>query len=99
MKNHPGMQGTQYFDNPEIIDGEPKNIISGLKSEWLKARDLAILKAEHLASMNLTKQIVNRLLEPFMWHTVLVSAYLNGKISLHSVMILMLRYICKKLLA
>jgi thymidylate synthase ThyX len=70
MKNHTGMQGNQYFNDAE----EPDGIAGFLKHQWLEARDNAIIKAQSLADQGLTKQIVNRLLEPFMWHTVLVSA-------------------------
>jgi len=41
---------------------------------WLKARDNAISSAENLLKLGIHKQITNRLLEPFMWHTVIVSA-------------------------
>ena len=41
---------------------------------WLKTRDLVVGCAYILASFGVTKQICNRLLEPFMWHTVLVTA-------------------------
>ncbi len=42
--------------------------------EWLQARDYAIKSAQMLADLDLHKQIANRLLEPFMWHTVIVTA-------------------------
>lgn len=42
--------------------------------DWLKARDLIMKQAKHLNKSGLTKQICNRLLEPFLWHTVLVTA-------------------------
>lgn len=41
---------------------------------WLDARDMAVDQAEKLKYMGLHKQITNRLLEPFMWHTVIVTA-------------------------
>ena len=41
---------------------------------WLVARDNAVDQAERLASPRLPKQTTNRLLEPFMWHTVIVTA-------------------------
>lgn len=43
-------------------------------SEWLGARDDAVRRAERLLALNLHKQISNRLLEPFMWQTVIVTA-------------------------
>lgn len=64
MKEHSGMQGTEYF--------------SGFKvwlfiKMWLLARTSAVIMSKTLSWMGLTKQICNRLLEPFMWHTVIVT--------------------------
>jgi thymidylate synthase ThyX len=74
QKDHKGMQGTEYFDEKNAIDLNVKT--------WLHARDQAIWNAKILnnfqESLNgyvgVTKQLCNRLLEPFMYHTVLVSA-------------------------
>jgi thymidylate synthase ThyX len=65
QKDHKGMQGTEYFDiqHSEIF-----------KSDWLFARSRAIDAAETLNKQGVTKQLANRLLEPFMWHTVIVTA-------------------------
>lgn len=41
---------------------------------WLEARDHALAAAERLITLNADKSHTNRLLEPFMWHTVIVSA-------------------------
>ena len=41
---------------------------------WLDARDAAVESARQLAALGVHKQVVNRLLEPFMWHTVIVTA-------------------------
>lgn len=41
---------------------------------WLFARDKAIEAASILYVFDVTKQLCNRLLEPFMWHTVLITA-------------------------
>lgn len=41
---------------------------------WLKARDRALDCAEELVAMGLHKSVVNRLLEPFLWHTIIVSS-------------------------
>lgn len=67
QKDHKGMQGTKYFTNEEDI----KNNIE----TWLTARDYTIKQAEGLNNYHgVTKQLCNRLLEPFMWHTVIVTA-------------------------
>jgi hypothetical protein len=41
---------------------------------WLVARDKAVEMASLLYVFRVTKQLCNRLLEPFMWHTVLITA-------------------------
>lgn len=42
--------------------------------EWLAARDHAVTHVEKLVGMGLHKQIPNRILEPWMWITVIASA-------------------------
>lgn len=42
--------------------------------EWMRNRDAAINGAGELLRLGVHKQITNRLLEPFMWHTVVVTA-------------------------
>lgn len=76
------MQGIKYFTGQEdtinflskngtrLYANKPLKVI---QNEWLKARDKAIECATHLNNMGVTKQLCNRLLEPFMWHTVLIS--------------------------
>lgn len=44
------------------------------QDRWLAARDAAAYWAEELAALGVHKSIVNRLLEPFMWHIIVVSA-------------------------
>ena len=67
QKDHKGMQGSEYAQYPDTED---------FKVIWLEARDNAIKSAQlaQIGKVKLTKQICNRLLEPFMWHTVLVTA-------------------------
>lgn len=82
QKHHSGMQGNEYITDKKIIDFK--------KGVWLNSRNKAIQSAEELyynvskaTSINdiielentgVTKQLCNRLLEPFMWHTTLVTA-------------------------
>ena len=82
QKGHVGMQGTEYITDKKIIDFK-----TGI---WLQAKDEVIHRAQELHSdliestsinnhkllegTGVTKQICNRLLEPFAWHTVLVTA-------------------------
>jgi hypothetical protein len=76
QKDHKGMQGSEYFTD-EIND------IPALKIAWLCAKENTISTAKYLnncfenpdgSTEGLTKQLCNRLLEPFMWHTVIVTA-------------------------
>lgn len=65
MKDHTGMQGTEYFTGVDC---------DILEKEWIIARDSAVRQTIELNKCGVTKQIVNRLLEPFMWHKVLLTA-------------------------
>lgn len=51
----------------------PKDIEKA-KEIWLQASRNAIGSANEMVSLGVHKSIVNRLLEPFMWHTVIVSS-------------------------
>lgn len=64
MKEHKGMQGSDFF-----TDEEAKEL--NLLEDHLLARDYAVQQAKKQSAKGLTKQIVNRYLEPFMWHTVI----------------------------
>lgn len=44
------------------------------QDSWLEARDLAVTKAQELLQLGVHKQVVNRLLEPFMWVTCIITA-------------------------
>lgn len=63
--NQAGMQA-----NAELSSEDQKKA----KAEWLAARDDAVTHVEKLLAVGLHKQVTNRLLEPFMWHTVIVTA-------------------------
>lgn len=65
--NRPGMSATDY-----ISAGHRD--FETLAEEWLIARDKAVHAAGNLLKYNIHKQMVNRLLEPFMWHTAIISA-------------------------
>lgn len=64
QKDHSGMQGTEYFDGPDVTE---------LGLHWLAGRDQAVAAAQRLNELGLTKQLCNRLLEPFMYHTALIT--------------------------
>jgi thymidylate synthase ThyX len=44
------------------------------QAQWLVARDAALDSVRELVKLQVHKQVVNRLLEPFLWHTVIVTA-------------------------
>jgi thymidylate synthase ThyX len=60
QRDHSGMQGDEYLGNPGEIE-----------DYWLQARDEAVRAASNLNFCGLTKQLCNRLLEPFLYHTVI----------------------------
>ena len=66
QKEHSGMQGAEYFTD--------KNEILSLNDIWLMGRDAAVGRASALTNLKATKQLANRLLEPFMYHTVLITS-------------------------
>jgi hypothetical protein len=74
QKEHKGMQGTEYVDELEA---------SMLAADWLVAMSYAVKYANKLTEgttlstgtklSGTTKQLCNRLLEPFMYHTVILT--------------------------
>lgn len=67
QKHHSGMQGNDYITRNYDI--------AMAQTRWLRARDEAINNAQVLNSevIGVTKQLCNRLLEPFMWTTMLIT--------------------------
>ena len=65
QKAHKGMQGSDYFEGVELEQA---------KQLWIESAELALQQAEKMEKFGITKQLCNRLLEPFMYHTVLVTA-------------------------
>ncbi len=63
-KNQRGMQATEDVHPSEVF---------GLRGLWWGAASLMIAQASELLERGIHKQITNRLLEPFMWHTALIS--------------------------
>lgn len=64
-KNQKGMVATRQIDD---------ELCKKASEEWVKARDFAVETAKNLLNLGVHKQITNRLLEPFMWQTVIVTA-------------------------
>jgi thymidylate synthase ThyX len=64
-KNQRGMQAGEALSDVE----------SGVaRAAWLQARDGAVHHTQNLLALGVHKQTTNRLLEPFMWHTVIVTS-------------------------
>lgn len=70
QKNHKGMQGNEYHTDPYII--------KELESMWEDAKDSALHMADTISNEDVTKQLCNRLLEPFMWTTMLITGPRSG---------------------
>ena len=64
-KNGKGMQDHGELDEDEQVAAE---------LEWLGARDAALESVRALLKIGVHKQTTNRLLEPFMWHTIIVTS-------------------------
>ena len=78
QKSHVGMQGSEYWGDDEWVEIEKGVSKAHVKNcsigNWIQARNNAVSIAKQLYDKGITKQLCNRLLEPFMWHTVLVTA-------------------------
>ena len=71
QKEHTGMQGSEYVTKDVYIKEAVAN--------WLVSRDNAVKQAEYLnKTCQVTKQLCNRLLEPFMWTTMLITGSKEG---------------------
>ncbi len=67
MKDHKGMQGTEFFTKQEAEDLH-------LVDDHLEDLDDVIQQAVRNSKKGVTKQLVNRKLEYYMYHTVVVTA-------------------------
>ena len=65
QRDHKGMQGTEYLKGQELIEA---------RSSWLLARASAADEAKLLHQKGVTKQLCNRIMEPFLWHTAIITA-------------------------
>jgi thymidylate synthase ThyX len=64
-KNQKGMQAYEELSSLQQLEAE---------NVWMHAKKDMIKAAETLISIGVHKQITNRLLEPFMWQTVIITA-------------------------
>lgn len=66
--NHKGMQAGEWVEKTD-----PRYF--NLKQTWLAARNMAVSNSEYLNSkLEVSKQIANRIIEPWVWHEVIVTA-------------------------
>nr|DAX62446.1 MAG TPA: Thymidylate synthase complementing protein [Caudoviricetes sp.] len=70
QKHHKGMQGVEYFEN--TLKQIEKDAL------WLKGRDAAVKSAKDLYEAGVTKQLCNRILEPYMWVKQLITGTREG---------------------
>lgn len=64
-KNQKGMQSEEEVDAHTAEEAQ---------HQWLRGRDAAVERARNLLDLGIHKQFTNRLLEPYLWHTVIVTA-------------------------
>jgi hypothetical protein len=64
-RNQKGMQAGELL---------PDSDAALCESSWIKARDAAVEHAQRLMKIGAHKQVVNRILEPFLWHTAVISS-------------------------
>ncbi len=76
QKDHSGMQGKEYLTGREQfdLDGRQLGGQDAARELWLRGRDAAV---EYATKLNIitgvTKQICNRMLEPYLYHTVIAT--------------------------
>ncbi len=64
-RNQSGMQAREELTGPDLQDAI---------KDWLYARDQAVLISDHMATTGVHKQIANRVMEPWMYISVIVTA-------------------------
>jgi hypothetical protein len=76
VKTNPAMPAAWGTNKPGMQAGEA--LTQGQENEavvrWLVARDLAVESVEAMLHLNLHKQVINRILQPYMWMTVVITA-------------------------
>lgn len=66
-KTHKGMQTDEWIEEGTL---EYEQCVA----EWLLARDEAVARVKQLNAVGISKQIANRILEPFLMHRAIISA-------------------------
>ena len=65
VKNIKGMQALETITDSDAIEA---------RDVWIKSLQSSIISARSLAKLGVHKQLANRLIEPFCWHTVICTA-------------------------
>jgi hypothetical protein len=76
-KNQKGMQASEECDQQVLVDWDceiDREDWLSREEAWLSARDSAVHLAERFNEAGYHKQVVNRLLEPFMWIDVIITS-------------------------
>lgn len=76
VKDHPALPVRWPAEQKGMQGGDdlPKLRAVTATRHWLQAAESAVEEAEFLMDLGVHKSVINRLLEPFMWHTVICSA-------------------------
>lgn len=76
VRENPAMPLQFGSKQPGMQSGPPLTgaALAAAEAKWYKAAMYAADRAEELNGMGVHKEVVNRILEPFMWHTVIVSS-------------------------
>ena len=69
QKAHKGMQGSEYFTGQDKAD---------CIKLWLESAELALQQAEKMKEKGITKQVINRILEPYQYYTMLITGSKEG---------------------
>jgi thymidylate synthase ThyX len=69
QKAHKGMQGSEYFEGSELEE---------CKQLWMESANLAIVQARKMYEKGISKQIINRILEPYQYYKVLLTTGKEG---------------------
>lgn len=78
-RNQRGMQGKKGWEAKVLLLGSASQFVDGdtpvdREAAWLHGRDMMADLAESFAKAEYHKQVANRLVEPFMWMDLLVTA-------------------------
>lgn len=92
QKEHTGMQGFDYWDNEtcgqafgdtdrafQYKELHNQLVTEHLTNKWLIDAEDAVANVESWQGLKTTKQLINCQLEPFMWHTVLITGNVNDE--------------------